>query len=622
MPKKKIEDVTTEEKVTIGEMQIKEAFDILLGYKSEKQNLLANLEMNEDIWKMLHWNYISTPEDNRIKPKSAWLVNTILNKHADAMDNFPTANILPREKSDEDTAKILSQVIPVILEQNGFEQTYSDVEWYKEKMGTGMYGIFWDNSKFNGKGDISIKKIDLANIYWKGGISDIQDSDHVFCVEMVDNKVIKELYGIESQNNSSLPLESNDIYNKLEDINNTEKSAVIDWYYKKKIKVETESGIPYTKTVLHFCKFCNGHVIFATENEKGYDMGWYNHGLYPFVPDVCYPIEHSVTGFGYIDIIKDDQMFVDKLRQAILENAMQNARPRTAVRDDAGLNEEEFLDLSKPIIHFTGNLGEDAFRQITATPLAPIYENVYLNTVQEMKDTSGNTASSQGQASNVTSASGIASLQEASGKLSRDTNLSSYRAFKKVVEMVIELIRQFYTLPRCFRITGDTGKNEYVTLDNQGLMPASQGQAFGVGLGERMPIMDIKVVPQKKSAYSKESQNQTALNLYSMGFFAPNNADASLACLDMMDFDGVEKVREKVQQNQTLLSQVQMLQDMVMRLGAVVDADHGTDIVNQTMAMRQQNSGGVPQRVGTVNDSKGSLSTQAAATARGSASPV
>ena len=29
--------------------------------------------------------------------KSAWAFNSILGKHADAMDNIPTANILPRE---------------------------------------------------------------------------------------------------------------------------------------------------------------------------------------------------------------------------------------------------------------------------------------------------------------------------------------------------------------------------------------------------------------------------------------------------------------------------------------------------------------------------------------------
>ena len=32
-------------------------------------------------------------------------------------------------------------------------------------------------------------------------------------------------------------------------------------------------------------------------------------------------------------------------------------------------------------------------------------------------------------------------------------NEESYRAFRHVVLMVIELIRQFYDIPRCFRIS-------------------------------------------------------------------------------------------------------------------------------------------------------------------------
>lgn len=70
----------------------------------------------------------------RIEPRSAWLFNALANKHADIMDNFPEANVLPREKNDERAAKALSEIIPVILERNEFEETYSAGGWYKLKM--------------------------------------------------------------------------------------------------------------------------------------------------------------------------------------------------------------------------------------------------------------------------------------------------------------------------------------------------------------------------------------------------------------------------------------------------------------------------------------------------------
>ena len=63
--------------------------------------------------------------------------------------------------------------MPVILEQNDFEETYSDVLWQKLQQGTGIYGVFWDKDKLGGLGDIAIRKIDALNIFWEPGISDI-----------------------------------------------------------------------------------------------------------------------------------------------------------------------------------------------------------------------------------------------------------------------------------------------------------------------------------------------------------------------------------------------------------------------------------------------------------------
>ena len=125
---------------------------------------------------MRHWEQIRPSNDKPTDPEpaSAWLFNSIANKHADAMDNFPEPNVLPREQGDKEAAKQLSQILPVILEHNEFEQTYSDTWWYKLKTGTGVYGVFWNPMLENGLGDIDIKQIDILNIFWEPGIKDIQ----------------------------------------------------------------------------------------------------------------------------------------------------------------------------------------------------------------------------------------------------------------------------------------------------------------------------------------------------------------------------------------------------------------------------------------------------------------
>lgn len=623
----------------IGKKEIEKAYSILKKYKEEKSELESKIIENEEFWKMNHWNLIHRNEESnqRVEPKSAWLFNTIINKHADAMDNYPEANILPRAKDDEEVAKILSSIIPVIMEQNDYESTYSDSQWYKCKNGSSVQGVFWNNDKNNGLGDVEIKKIDILNLFWKYDISDIQDSPNVFLVSMEYNERIKEMYpDIIVGNNSFGSLNEVESYLQEKD-DKADTTAVIDWYYKKRVQVTDDFGLPKIRIILHYCKFCNGQVIYASENDPAHaEKGWYDHGLYPFVFDTLFPVEKNVCGIGYIDVEKDNQIYVDKLQQAILESAIVNARPRNFIRDDGSVNEEEYLDISNPLIHVQGSLGEDAIRPVLNTPFNAVYETVLQAKIAEMKDTSGNTASSQGQTSNVTSASGIASLQEAAGKLSRDANSTSYRAFKQVVYLVIELIRQFYNEPRCFRITGEMGKNEFVVFDNSQLLPQYQGQALGIDLGSRLPVVDIKVVAQKKSAYTKETQNQTALNLYGMGFFAPANADAALACLDMMNFDDINKVKENVQRNGTMMQmimqmqqQLQAYQQQLMQLGMIVDRTNGTDIAQGVQEEAQQTqedtmrAANIGQRTssGTKNISRGSLSSQAASATRGSTSP-
>ena len=133
----------------IGQNEVREAYQTLLDYKKNKAELEQRLTEHEMFWRMSHWDVVkenqgakSEQKSDRIKPKSAWLVNTILNKHADAMDNYPEPNILPRAADDEEVAKILSKVVPVILEQNDYQRTYSNEVWDKNKFGTSIQGAF------------------------------------------------------------------------------------------------------------------------------------------------------------------------------------------------------------------------------------------------------------------------------------------------------------------------------------------------------------------------------------------------------------------------------------------------------------------------------------------------
>lgn len=575
----------------IGKEQVQKAAVTLNKYKEGEANLEQKIIDNEQWYKLRHWECMRA-EKNEVQPVSAWLFNSIANKHADAMDNFPAPNVLPREEGDREEAEELTAIIPVILDQNDFEETYSDVQNYKLKNGTGVYGVFWDNTKLNGLGDISIQKIDLINLFWESGITDIQKSRNVFHVELMDNDLLIAAYPQLTNLLGSTSIDvSKYIYDDSVDTNN--KSAVVDWYYKK-----NQNG----KTVLHYCKFVNDVVLYATENDPAYrDRGWYDHGLYPFIIDPLFKIEGTIAGFGYIDVGKDAQAYIDRGNQAIMRNLLANAAPRHFIVKDGGVNEEEYTDLSNDLVHVEGSLSDDNILPIQGKPLSDIYVSVINNKIDELKETTGNRdANTGGTTGGATAAAAIAAMQEAGSKLSRDNNKGSYRAYRKLCLMIIELIRQFYNMPRKFRILGDNGVARYIDYKNIRLQLQPQDDEFGQNMGFRKPLFDIEITAQKQSPYSKMSQNELSLQLYKLGFFDPQRADMALACLDMMDIDRKQFIIKKISENGTMYQMLIQAQQQVIALASVIDGLKGTNYAKQFAAQIQggQPMGGIPVQSG------------------------
>jgi len=556
----------------IGKKEIERAQKTLTMYKQGKLNLERRIIDNEQWYKLMHWGQIkksANPGDP--EPTSAWLFNCLANKHADAMDNYPAPNVMPREESDVAAAGQLSNVLPVVLEQNEFEQTYSEMWWYKLKSGTGAIGVFWSPLKNRGLGDIDIRKVDLLNLFWEPGVTDIQKSRNLFHVETVDNEVLIERY---SELKDELSATTIDVAKYIYDdtVDTSGKSAVVDWYYK------TMAG---TREVLHYAKFCGGKVLFASENEPAYcERGFYDHDQYPFVLDALFPEEGTPAGFGYVDVCKSPQLYIDKLDQVLMKNAVMAARPRWFIRGEGAINEGEYADWEKDFVHYHGNGNpRDNLTPVDVRPLPEVYVAIRNNKIQELNETSGNREFSQGGTSHgVTAASAIAALQETGSKLSRDMIKNSFRAFARVNKLCIELMRQFYDEPRFFRIVGEAGMTRFVEFSNAGLRNNAQGLDFGLELGMREPVFDIVVTSEKSSPFSTIAQNERAKEMYGMGFFNPQLSDQALAALDMMSFEGIEKVRQRIAQNGMLLQQAQALQQQVMQLAAIVDAQNGTSI--------------------------------------------
>ena len=529
----------------IGAEEVRRAADILRRYHAGKRQLEQRIIDNEQFWKLRHWQQMEktgqggNPADPQ--PTSGWLVNCILSKHADAMDCYPEPTVLPREPGDREEAGKLTRILPVILKKNGFKRTYSSAWWYKLKSGCAVYGVFWDAGKLNGLGDISIRRMDLLNLFWEPGVTDIQDSPHFFSTELQDREALEERYpqakGKADRGGWTL---SRYLYDDAVDTSG--KVLVVDWYYHTR-----ENG----RRVLQYCKFVGDTVLYATENDPDMrDRGWYDHGRYPFVFDVLFPEEGTPTGYGYVDLCKSPQKQIDLMNQAILKNTLASATPRFFVRSDGAVNENEYADWTRPFVHTNGNLGSDSIAPIQTAGLDSVYVAILQSKIAEMKETAGNRdVANGGTAGGVTAATAIAALQEAGGKLSRNMIDDGYEAFSDVVTLCIELIRQFYSLPRQFRLLGVMGQEEFVSYDSRGLQP--QAVDDGVVSGYRVPEFDLEVSAQDENPYKTMEYNQLALQLFQMGFFRADMADQALRCLELLDFKNKDRLMSSILRGQT-----------------------------------------------------------------------
>lgn len=559
----------------IGSEQVKKAAETMRKYRDGKRTLEERIVREEEFWRRRQWKYIDGAKD-QTDFSTPWLFNCVLSKYADMMDSYPAANLLARQQDDVEEAKRLSSIIPVIHAQNDFESTYSDAAWDLLKHGGCAFGVFWDAGRHNGIGDISTRLVDLLSLFWEPQTVHIQKSANVFHAELVDIEQIKAKFPQAEKINSKSSYElTRYIYDDKADT--TTKALVVDWYYRK----PDAGGVMR----LHLCKFVEDVVLFASENDpEHYPKGWYEHGEYPFVIQALYPVKGSIVGEGLISIGADTQVQIDLLNRAAVRNAMWGCQPRYLAQRNNGIKKEDFANLELPIVETEGELGEGGMRLIDTKPLAGNYLEFFNRKIEELKYCTSNQDANNGVApSGITAASAIAALQETAGKNSRSINKTFYRAFREVVYQEIELIRQFYTSPREFRIIPDiagAAQEKFVSYSNEHIKPQQQTVA-GEDMGLRVPEFDIEVTVEKASPYKKMEINELALGFFQRGFFNPQMCDQALACLRMMDFEGKDELMRDIEQGATMQKQLMMYQQLAFNLARKYDPSTAAQIAAQ-----------------------------------------
>ena len=295
------------------EEDVKRALADLEAYVGAKKFVDMKATENQQWWRQRHWSVLAEKNagvEAKVGVGSAWLINSLLNKHADIMDSFPKPNVLPREANDEAEAKALTDVIPTILEQNDYEQVYRQMGWDICIDGAAITGVFWDSTKHEGLGDIAISNVDIHNLFWKPGIQDIQESDKVFYVSLQDADMVKARFPKIADKIG--PNNSGKVTQYIHDdhYDTSQLIEVVDMYYKKtELKPVNLKGMDaegnetavhlydVPRTILHYAVIIGDQLAFCSENEQGYEDGFYEHGQFPFVIRRLFPVKDSPWGF-------------------------------------------------------------------------------------------------------------------------------------------------------------------------------------------------------------------------------------------------------------------------------------------------------------------------------------
>lgn len=552
----------------VGKDEIERARRKLELYKAAKSSLNATIKFNERWYRQRHMEYIRAGErltssnlegdtvphykqGEQVEPVSAWLFNSIQNFHADYMDNFPRANVLPREKSDALEAEKLTRILPSLLDRIGFEAVYSRAGWTKAIQGWSVYTVTWDREADGGRGEISVGRAKLLNLYWDMEVDDIQASSDVFYLHERDrDELIREYPKLEKD-----LIAADGEYERHDEVAagpSATKITVVDHYYRKRGK----DGRKH----LHLCQFAGDVLLYASENEKATaERGLYDHGKYPFVVDVLYPMEDALYGFGKVAVGSSKQGYIDILSQSIMKNALWSSTPRYFAKHGHGFNVADFLDLNTKVIEVEGDPNE-YLMPVEVKAIDGNALNLKESLVEELRETTNMRDVATGSTTGgVTAASGIAALQEAAGKMSRDSNRTSFRAFREIVVLVIELIRQFYTEEHYFRVLNESdGTQVYIAVDNSGM---GDGALF-----------DLEITTEKSSTYTRMAQNELMLSFFNAGFFNPQTSDQALACLRMMDFEGKEELIRMIGENESRQELLSALLQQMLVMAQAYDA--------------------------------------------------
>lgn len=407
----------------------------------------------DDFYLAKHWN------DKR----ASWRPDPVINYIAYVVDqkapqltqNRPRGLILPTAHGDEEIAKIFTKVTDVVADRTNLDEVIAEVVPTGLLLGIGWFKVYWDNSKSGGrydplnpsastvwKGDICIEAPDPANIYHDPQAYRVEDCRYIIYAVPKTVEWIKEKFGVDVEAEQTF---ETDIYNRPSLHQAKNRVMLYEYWYKENGKI----NVIYA---------ANGKILKEIKEV-------YKHGRYPFVPFVPKKKRKSLIGIGEPRNIINNQRLLNKFMEMITTNTMYTANPILLVDDQSGVNENKFV--AKPgIVQKVKNLFQgNPIKWLDPPNISTDAPRTVDKLIEVIERMAGIYDAQTGETpSGVTAAAAIQMLVDQGSIPIKGMQRNLHSAVKDVYELMIELIKEFYTEERYFRITEDDGEDAFLAF--------------------------------------------------------------------------------------------------------------------------------------------------------------
>lgn len=397
----------------------------------------------------------------------------------------PSFEFNPRDKTDVDKAKQREKIVKFIVDNNDLEYKNSRNERSLNIYGSAAYKVCWDGSARFGtdKGDVLVERADIKRIYTDPTSADVDGCEYIAYVYPMHREKAKRvfakdllarsaefeeyLYEINAFSHSG-DLTSGDLTSDSFD-SDEDTVTITEWWFRQPSDGECriairENGINTSRLYSWKAGDIALSVLINGKEIRYIPKYWANtsYTSYPFVIYSKIPNENSIWGKSELEQIiplidaKDRELAFAQLNSAFSSNDI-------ILAEENALCEGENLDNSPGTVWKLrpGMTGKISRLGNMAASQSGLYGNARL--WQEfIENTTGNFEVSRGkEPSNITTATGIALLNERSESRKSIKNTDRTSGFKRLFSLIDMTALENYNDGRIIRC-GFGNEDEFV----------------------------------------------------------------------------------------------------------------------------------------------------------------